>query len=154
MDRLAILGSTLAQAIALASAPRDEEATRSAVSVAGVALDLASDEVRAQVGEELRANGQLGEGPDQFPAWPWRLWERDQIFHLLQSAEFATQEFGDMPLDDVIRMTPAMIFAAFGAPHKRVELPRWALYGLAGLAITGVAAGAAAILRKGRAWPD
>lgn len=149
MDRLAILASTLAQAIQLSQAQRDEETTRCAASVAGQALDFVPRVVAAEMQAELQAAGELGDGEYQFPAWPWVLWNNDRVFRLLKAADVGeNQVLRDMPLDDFLRLSPAMLFAAFGAPHKAVRLPPWAQYALAGVALVGTAFGVAAVARR------
>lgn len=108
--------------------------------------------VRDQIALELRAENQLGDGPTQFPAWPWVMWEDDRIFRVLKAADLGDKDeiLRNMPLDQFLRMTPAMLFAAFGAPHQAVRLPPWAQYTLAGLALAATAAGVAALQQRGR----
>lgn len=154
LDRLAVLGSTLGQAVTLQRAPRDQESTRVASSIAGVALDYASEEARRSLQADLERNNELGSGELQFPQWPWVLWENERVFELLRSADVGVdaEALRQIPLHQFILLTPAMLFAAVGAPHRAVRLPRWALFlvGTAAVATAGVALHAMAT--KGDRW--
>ena len=85
----------------------------------------------------MRAAGQLGDQPHQFPADPWVLWEGRRIFRLLKSPNFdsaAVERLRDLSIEQLMDMSPAALLALMGAPHRALRLPSWGVALLAGLA--------------------
>lgn len=158
MSDVAVYASTVAVAVQLAQTrDRSAETTRQAASVAAVALDLASPGGREALELELRAAGELGDGPRQFPGSPWVLWQNDRIFRLLKTADMderAAAAMRGLTVERLLEMTPTGILAMLGAPHRPIWLPRWAAAAAVGLVVGGALA---ALIRAQRAedvWHD
>lgn len=149
MDNLAIYASTVYEAARLLEVlpPYSIETTRVAASVAGQALEFASEDGRRWVEAELRRHNQLGAENDQFPQKPWVLWEQQRIFTLLQTADFPSiDKIAEIPASRLVAMGPVAILAAMGAPHRRLRIPPTFTAGLVG---TLVGLGAVFMLRRG-----